>query len=246
MTSASTTASKRRPSTALRSVKNSPRRPRCLNMRPASSMAVSSRSMPTTLAPSRARRASSAPSPQPISRIERLAVHWRATQAMRERVYGQPWIGCNEASRQWYACRSRYFAKPPAMAADDATGSEPRAPTFPHDALGLGKIFERVDVHQSTRGRERPRLGAEHRVMRAEHGGAEDVHGAVLHEGPPELLAAHGHRHVTENAVRIAVLVNLELLEPVEASRHLRDGEDRVGIAERSDGRLDHLGRAQG
>src|SRR5512138_2742720 len=188
MTSASTTVSKRRPSTALRSVKNSPRRPRCLNMRPASSMAVSSRSTPTTLVPSRARRASSAPSPQPISRIERLAAHWRVTHAMRERVYGQPRIGCSDASRQWYACRSRYFAKLPAMAAADVTGSEPRGPTFPHDALGLGEILERVDVHQPSGGRESPRLGPEHRAVRAEHRGAEDVHCAVLHEGLPELL----------------------------------------------------------
>src|SRR4029450_14113473 len=107
---------------------------------------------PTPLVPPRARRASSAPSPQPISRIERLAPHWRATHAMRERVYGQPWIGCSDASRQWYACRSRYFAKVRAMsAAGGGAGSGPRVPTFLHQTLGLGEIIERVDVDQASR-----------------------------------------------------------------------------------------------
>src|SRR5882762_8331368 len=89
---------------------------------------------------------------------------------MRERVYGQPAIGWSDASRQWYALRSRYFANvaapPPAR---EAAGSEPGLPTVPEQTLGVREVLERVDVHQRHRHHQRARLGAEYRVMRAEH-----------------------------------------------------------------------------
>src|SRR5713101_11721 len=222
MTSARTTASKRRCSTARRSVKNSPRRPWRANIRVASSMAVSSTSTPATVVPPCAKRASSAPSPQPISRMVRLVAHWRATHAMRARVYGQPSIGWSDASRQWYARRSRYFANVGATpSARDPVGSEPGVPMVPEQTLGLREVLERVDVHHGRRHRQRARLGAEHRAMRAEHRGAEDVDGAVLHVRRSEVLPANGHGYVAKDTVRITIFVDVKLLESVEAARHL-------------------------